>query len=48
MATAPEKPIIIGCIIAEVILKIHNSPPRSKDLEFPSCYSHFSVKFSQL
>ena len=28
--------------------KFHNSLPRSKDLEFPSCYNHFSVKFSQL
>ena len=50
MAIAQEKPIIIACIISELILKIYNSLPRpkSKDMEFPSCCSHFFVKFSQL
>ena len=31
-----------------ILKKIHNSLPRPKDLEFPSCYNHFSDKFSQL
>ena len=49
MAIAPEQPIIIACIIAEPLKseKIHNSLPRPKDLEFPSCSNHFFVKFSQ-
>ena len=28
--------------------KVHNSLPRSKDLEFPFCWNHFFVGFSQL
>ena len=55
MAIAPEQPIIIACIIAEQIWKLHNSLPRSKNLNsLPvkitslSNFSNFKKKLLEL